>query len=111
MIAEGTLLHSSAATTQQLSGIGLLRSELFSTVVHPGFRSVADKALGCMSEQTAEEARLQTARRNIGASITHLSDVELESYITEFMYLVESWLDEYERASFDGLTLKQLIQE
>ncbi|KKP87931.1 MAG: hypothetical protein UR93_C0027G0008, partial [Berkelbacteria bacterium GW2011_GWA2_35_9] len=36
---------------------------------------------------------------------------ELNDVITEVEYLTESWLDEYERNIFDGLTLQELLHE
>lgn len=56
-----------------------------------------------------EENRVQQARRIMGQDIADLSDGDLEIFLTEFQYLIDSWLDEYERKVFDNKTLKELL--
>ncbi len=57
------------------------------------------------------ETRLLQVRRIMGTTVMEVSDEDLEVYITEIQYLIEAWFDEFERQAFDGVTLKQLIQE
>jgi hypothetical protein len=47
----------------------------------------------------------------MGEAIANLSDQELDVYLTEFQYLIESWLDEYEKQVFDNKTLQQVLRE
>jgi hypothetical protein len=69
-------------------------------------------ALGRIFVSDKEQTRVQKLRVTMGELVANLSDEELETYITEFQYLIDEWLDEFERAAFDGQTLKQtLVQE
>lgn len=58
-----------------------------------------------------EEALLRLVRKIMGESVVELSDRELEVYVTKFQYLIDCWMDEFEKEIFDGLTLKQVIME
>lgn len=60
---------------------------------------------------TREENNLQKARRMLGDIATSLSDSELETFLTEFEYLLDSWMDEFEKKIFDEKTLIQLLKE
>lgn len=64
-----------------------------------------------MFPEKKEEDRLQKARRILGSTIEGISDEQLEVYIAEFQYLITAWLDEYERKVFNGLTLREVLQE
>lgn len=57
------------------------------------------------------ETRLQKARQIMGEAIKELSDEELESFITEFQYLIDAWVDSFEKQVFENKTLKQLLRE
>jgi hypothetical protein len=58
-----------------------------------------------------EENRIQKARRVMGDDIKDLTDEDLDVYLTEFNFLLDSWLDDYERSVFDNKTLQQLLRE
>jgi len=58
-----------------------------------------------------EETRIQKARLIMGDDIKDLSDEDLEVYLTEFQYLIDSWLDEYEKQVFSNKTLKETLME
>lgn len=58
-----------------------------------------------------EESKVLKARRIMGASVKDTPDEELEIYLTEFQYMIDYFLDEFERAAFGGLTLRQILQE
>jgi hypothetical protein len=47
----------------------------------------------------------------MGRLVAETSDEELDIYVTELEYLITSWLDEFECQVYEGLTLKQLLQE
>ena len=47
----------------------------------------------------------------MGDLVEDLSDSELEVCLSEFQYLLECWMDEFERSKFNNLTLKQLLRE
>jgi len=58
-----------------------------------------------------EENRLQKARRIMGNRVNDLTDHELEVYISEFQYLIDSFMDEYEKKVFGNKTLKEILKE
>jgi hypothetical protein len=58
-----------------------------------------------------DESKLQKARRILGDIAIDIPDTELESNIAEFQYLVNSWLDEYEKQVFDNKTLREILRE
>lgn len=58
-----------------------------------------------------EEALLRLVRKIMGEAVVELSDRELEVYVTKFQYLIDCWMDEFEKEIFNGLTLKQVIME
>jgi hypothetical protein len=70
-----------------------------------------DAALQNVYGNLQEESRLQKARRIMGRLVAETSDEELDIYVTELEYLITSWLDEFECQVYEGLTLKQLLQE
>lgn len=70
-----------------------------------------DDALQRIFTSSQEETKLQRTRRIMGQVVAEVSDEELEVYITELQYLIDTWFDEFERQAFDGLTLKQLTHE
>ena len=54
------------------------------------------------------ESRLQQARRIMGTEVEALSDTGLEEHLTQFQFLIDQWLDEFERNAFEGKTLRQM---
>ena len=58
-----------------------------------------------------DESKLQKARRILGEIAIDISDQELESNLTEFHYLIDSWIDEFERQIFDNKTLREVLKE
>lgn len=68
-----------------------------------------DSALQRIFTTPQSETKLQKARRIMGGSLDNTADEDLEAFLTEFQYLIDSWLDLYEQEAFDGLTLKQLL--
>lgn len=60
---------------------------------------------------TQGETKTQRAKRMLGETTSGMSDGELETHITKFEYLIDCWLDSYEKEVFDGKTLNQLLRE
>ena len=58
-----------------------------------------------------EESRLEKTRRVMGEDIKDLTDEDLDVYLTEFNFLLDSWMDEYERNVFNNKTLQQVLRE
>jgi len=66
--------------------------------------------LGYLFREKQGESRAQRARSLMGDALKDLSDQDIESCLTEFQFLIDSWLDEFETKPFEK-TLKQLIKE
>jgi hypothetical protein len=89
-----------------------LQQELLTAITAQGGNSPLmsiDSALKQLFTPVSEETRLQKARRAMGSCVNSVPDEDLEAYLTEFQYLVDKWLDEYECSVFDGLTLRQVL--
>ena len=68
-----------------------------------------DSALRRIFTNQQAETKLQKARRTMRSALGTTADEDLEAYLTEFQYLIDSWLDLFEQQVFDGQTLKQLL--
>lgn len=51
----------------------------------------------------------EQARKVFGVKVAHLTDTELQAYISKLQYLIDSWLDQCERNIFDGKTIQELV--
>ena len=58
-----------------------------------------------------EENRIQKARKIMGVKIDSLTDEEIAIYLTEFQYLIDTWMDEYEKKLLNGKTLRETLNE
>ncbi|OGE19180.1 hypothetical protein A3J19_01210 [Candidatus Daviesbacteria bacterium RIFCSPLOWO2_02_FULL_41_8] len=58
-----------------------------------------------------EENKLHKARGILGESARDYTDEELNYLVTDFEYLVDTWLDLFEKRVFQGKTLKELVGE
>lgn len=71
-----------------------------------------DEALDVLfPEQQYEEKTIQTAKEMLGVVAKELSPEELKCAIVKMQYLVETWMDDFERGIFNGLTLNELLHE
>lgn len=61
--------------------------------------------------ESPEENKVQKARGILGELVKDVPDEELAIYLTQFQYLLDSWLDQYEKQLFNNLTLQQLLRE
>ncbi|MEK7170867.1 MAG: hypothetical protein AAB774_01005 [Patescibacteria group bacterium] len=79
-----------------------------SSVFNP--QSVLESELGRIFPVREEETRIDVARRVMGKIVAELSDDELEAYLTEFQFLIDSWFDSFEKQIFEGRKLEELIK-
>ncbi len=82
--------------------------ELKSLTVSP---STAQSIQDLFPEQEYEEKNIQLAKKSLGALSVEFSPEQLKNLIAEVQFLTESWLDEFERQIFKGLTLQELLHE
>lgn len=73
--------------------------------------SYAEAIQQMFPEQEREEKNIQLAKKSLGALATQFSSEELKNIINEIEFLTETWLDEFERSIFKGLTLQELLHE
>jgi hypothetical protein len=62
-------------------------------------------------EQQSEEKNIQRAKDILGELADQFTPAEFKVAITEVQFLAESWLDNFEREIFGGLTLQELLHE
>ncbi len=70
-----------------------------------------ESALNSILPTQIEETNILKTRKILGETAATLSDEQIESIVTEFQFLANSWLDEFERDVFDGMTLKEVLHE
>lgn len=62
-------------------------------------------------EQEIENRNLKRAKEILGDIAKEFSESELKDVIAQVEYLAESWLDDFERDIFGGLTLREVLHE
>lgn len=62
-------------------------------------------------EQQREEKNIQKAKDTLGALADQFTQEQLKETVTEIQYLADSWLDDFERETFNGQTLNELLHE
>ena len=77
----------------------------------PNPQATLEQALNTIFPQKNEEDKVARMRTILGETAKELSDPQIEIIITEFQFLIDSWLDEYEKEVFGGLTLKEVLNE
>ena len=60
-------------------------------------------------EKNVQEKSIQEAREILDISENEYSDRQVLDLVNEVQFLVESWLDEFERKTYDGKNLDELI--
>ena len=75
------------------------------------FKSTKDSLDTLFPEQQYDEKNIQKAKEILGTSANQFSSEQLKDVVTEIQFLVTSWLDDFERDAFDGLTLQELLHE
>jgi hypothetical protein len=67
--------------------------------------------LNSIFPQQSEENKITRTRRILGETAKTISDEQIECITTEFQFLIDTWLDEYEKKIFNGMTLKEVLNE
>lgn len=79
--------------------------------IEPNPHVVLTNALNSILPTQIEENKILKTRRILGETGRTLSDEQIETIVTQFQFLVDSWLDEFEKEVFNGMTLKEVINE
>lgn len=56
-----------------------------------------------------EQEDIDEAREILGETVKDLTDDELKDQVVMVSYLIETWVDEFERTIFNGKTLNELL--
>lgn len=78
------------------------------SIINP--QGTYEKINQLFEEQDQQGKTIQEAREILGESASNLSDEQVFDLVNEIQYLVDSWLEEYERKVFDGKSLDELLQ-
>jgi hypothetical protein len=70
-----------------------------------------ENALDTIFPQQIEENKVLSVRRILGETGKSFSDEQIECLVTDFQFLIDTWLDEFESHVFEGKTLKELLGE
>lgn len=62
-------------------------------------------------EQEIENRNFKKTKEILGTLANEFSEAELRDVIAQVEYLAESWVDDFERDIFGGLTLKEVLHE
>lgn len=68
-----------------------------------------DNALRSIFPQQSEENKTARTKRLLGEIAHALSNEQIENINSEFQYLIDTWLDAFEKQVFEGKTLSQLL--
>ncbi len=75
----------------------------------PNPQTPLENAINSLFPTEEEESKIARMRGHLGETAKDLSDTQVETIITEFQFLIDTWLDEYEKEVFSGLTLKDVL--
>jgi len=109
LIDQQNMLVLKAQATQPFIDFPVDREKLVNPIMQYG--KTFETALQHIFPAKQEETRIQKARLIMGDDVKDLSDEDLDVYLTNFQYLIDSWLDEYEKQIFDNKTLKEILKE
>jgi hypothetical protein len=70
-----------------------------------------ENVLNSIFPQPQEENNITRTRNHLGEVSRNFSDEQMLVIISEFQFLIETWLDEYEKEVFKGMTLKEILNE
>ncbi len=78
-----------------------------SSISQTPIQNVIEKIL----PKQSEENKFAKTRQALGETAKSLSNEQIETITTEFQFLIDTWFDEYEKDVFNGLTLKEVLNE
>lgn len=75
------------------------------------FKTITQSLNDLFPEQEIENKNLKRTKEILGEIAKEFSEDELNDVIAQVEYLAESWLDDFERDIFGGLTLREVLHE
>lgn len=82
--------------------------ESSTSIINP--QGAYEKLNQILEGQDQQEKTIQEARYILGDAADNLTDEQVYDLTNEVQFLVDSWLEEYERKVFDGKSLDELLQ-
>ena len=76
---------------------------------HSEAQGTYDQINRLFTNQDEQEKAIREARGILGEPAKELTDDQVNDLVKEMQFLVDSWLEEYERQTFDGKTLNELL--
>lgn len=73
--------------------------------------SLGETLANLFPEQQYEDKRIKSAKSILGPIANEFTQDQLLDVVSEISFLVESWLDDFEREIFNGLTLGELLHD
>ena len=72
-------------------------------------QGVYDNLNQYLTEQDKEQKTVLETRDILGNSAENLTDEQILNLVNEVQYLVDTWLEEFERKAYGGTTLNELL--
>lgn len=73
--------------------------------------SVTESLDAMFPEQKHQDREVAKTKEILGKLADSFTTLQLKEIVTDIDFLVENWLDEFEREKFGGKTLKELLHE
>ncbi|HUD45172.1 MAG TPA: hypothetical protein VMR41_06515 [Patescibacteria group bacterium] len=74
-------------------------------------RAPLEKAINSIFLDQSEENKIIKTRKHLGEIGKAFSDEQVECIITNFQFLIDTWMDEYEKDVFNEMTLREVINK
>ena len=81
------------------------------TLKHNKGSSISESLDAMFPEQKHQNREIAKTKEILGKLADLFTTSQLKEIVTDIDFLVESWLDEFERGKFGGKTLKELLHE
>ena len=75
----------------------------------PNPQTSLENAISSIFAPQEEENKIARTKKHLGEKAKLLTDEQIECITTEFQFLIDTWLDEYERDVFEGKTLQEIL--
>ena len=108
MYAQELLIQSAETTYEQQP-----HTEAKTPIIEPfptkPYREL-DTALNNIFLEQSEQTQLSRLKKLLGESAKNLKESELKTILSDFQFLIDAWLDSYEKRIFGGKTLQNLLK-
>lgn len=78
--------------------------------VYKNLHAPLTSALDRIFPQQKDENKVERTRRILGQTANYFTEEQLTTINTDFQYLIDTWLDTYEKNIFSGMTLQNLLK-